>query len=119
MTISKSRSKLLNWLLFVGDTVFLYFVSVLPLEELPEAMRDANDLALHFFNFVILTLLGAKALQRVAPSAVFSFFYGGFLEWMQLSVPGRSATLVDWAADAVGCLAAWAVFRISRLTHPA
>lgn len=87
----------------------------------------ANDKILHALDFFILTLLALRAffyssrplfyVQSGEKSAGFSLLYGATLEWAQQRVPGRAGSFADWLADLAGILAAYGIFRISRLTR--
>ena len=128
MTASEILSKFSRWPLFLAYSLFLYVVSTLPPEQLPEAVIRANDKVLHFLDFFLLALLAFRAFifssrplfyaHAGRKAVVFSLFYGAFLEGVQLSVPGRDANFWDWTADASGVLVASGIFRISRLTPP-
>ena len=121
MTASKSLSSFFHWVSFLGFAVFLYIGFTLPLSQIPEVFLPANDKALHFFDFLILTLLGFQAFfYSVHPffhqgaggkASAFSLFYGAYLEWAQTPVPGRGASFTDWMADALGVLVAWIIFQ--------
>lgn len=118
-----------RWSLFLGYSVLLLVLFLLPPEQIPEEIASANDKLLHFLDFFLLALLAFEALLssshsvfslRPALKAVgFSLFYGAFLECLQLTVPGRESSFTDWLADTMGILAASGIFRISRLTRPA
>jgi len=72
----------------------------------------------HVTGYLILTLLGVRALRRsgvaaaVPVAGVAALLYAASDEWHQSFVPGRTATPRDVAIDAVGiCLATLAATR--------
>lgn len=123
-----SRTVTFRWFFFLSYSIFLLILFILPPEQIPEEIASANDKLLHFLDFFLLALLAFQAfasssrpifsLQAGLKAASFSFFYGAFLEWLQLRVPGREGSFADWLADAAGILVASGIFRISRLTRP-
>lgn len=83
-----------------------------------ELQKVVSDFFLHVIEYGIFGALLARALERTAPAAprlrivaaafVLAALYGVSDEWHQSFVPGRSATAMDAAADAIGGLAgAW------------
>jgi VanZ family protein len=70
----------------------------------PTAANTGWDKANHALAFVVLTLCARRAFPA-APLALLAcagVAFGGFIEIVQLFVPGRSAEWSDLAADAVG-----------------
>lgn len=58
----------------------------------------------HFFFFgIFAVLLRLNALNNTS-SAMLSSLYGLFIEYVQLTVPGRSADPLDWLLDTLGAL---------------
>jgi len=87
----------------------IFFVSGLPIAPLPEEVSDKTG---HFGAYAGLALLAVRAVGgglpcrvvlRVAALAfVIAAGYGAFDELHQWFVPGRSADVFDWFADATG-----------------
>lgn len=119
------RSGFLRWAILIGYSVFIFDVFTLPGDQIPGAVRVVNDKVLHLFVFLILALLAFRTFSSSRfpllsvhsdwKAAGFSVLYGGFLEWMQIGVPGRDASIADWIADALGALAAQFIFWLARL----
>lgn len=67
------------------------------------------DKAAHALEYAVLGLLLARAFgggwRRVLAAVAVAALYGLTDEWHQSFVPGREATLGDWAADWAGALA--------------
>jgi len=128
LIVSKSLYRLTHWPFFIAYCLFLYIDSTIPGERLPPFVIYTNDEVLHFLHFFILALLAFRTfisstqsifcVQSGSKAAAFSVLYGAFLEEVQLTVPGREASLGDWMTDVLGVLAASGIFRISRLTPP-
>ena len=113
--------------MFLAYAILLYIFAVLPPEKIPAAIAAANDKALHFLDYFILALLAYQTLYYSSRSffylhaggkaVVFSLFYGAFMEWVQIGIPGRGASFSDWAADSLGVLVASGNFRIAKLPN--
>ncbi len=82
----------------------------------PEFEWLTIDKLYHFIEYVVLGGLIARAFVKTKPSivqsrliwyiaALLSILYGASDEWHQTFVPGRSATVADWVADALGSIA--------------
>jgi len=107
--------------------VLLFVGHILPPEQIPPAVAQANDKVLHLINFLILALLAYRtfafssrkffSLHPGVKAAGFSLFYGALLECIQSRIPGRQGDVADWLADAIGVLVASVIFRISKLPH--
>jgi VanZ family protein len=123
LIISKILSKL-RWPFFLAYAVFLYAAFTLPVDQIPDTLYQINDTFLHFLSFLIFSLLAYQAFSHSASrvfsayaenkSAVLSLSYGAFLELIQKTIPGRIATLNDWAADALGVLTASLLFLFQK-----
>jgi VanZ family protein len=89
----------------------IFFVSGLSVAPLPERVSDKTG---HFVAYAGLALLCVRAIagglpRRVVPHVAAIAFaiaaaYGATDEIHQSFVPGRSADVVDWFADASGAL---------------
>ena len=77
----------------------------------------AVDKPLHAGAFFVATLL-ASALPivraRLGRAVLALILLSGMLEALQLAVPSRTASLLDWGAGAVGTAAAAAVLLVGR-----
>lgn len=110
----------------MGHTAAVYIFFTLSPEDLPALVLYTDDNLMHFLTFLLLTLLSFQAFfnsrfslfrqNAVGKAALFSTFYGAFLEWLQTSVPGRTGSFSDWIVDLLGVLLAALIFRFSRLT---
>jgi VanZ family protein len=75
------------------------------------------DKVAHFFLYGVLGSLAAWGWQRAGRWPAWwqlilaVWLLGAWDEWRQVRVPGRSAEIADWIADAVGALTAFAVTR--------
>lgn len=75
----------------------------------------------HFFFFgiqAVLLLFSLSSLFTIhyslfisAISLLAASLYGAFIEYLQLSVPGRSADPADWALDTIGALVFLAIIK--------
>lgn len=70
--------------------------------------QAALMLGAHFFFFGVLAVLLAKSWHQKEPRLIFPWIvtslYGAAIEFIQISVPGRSADPLDWALDTIGAL---------------
>ncbi len=93
------------------------------LKEVPGGFTDHQG---HFIGYALLAILLVRALasatwRGVRPRAaviaiVIAVLYGASDEFHQRFVTGRSATVDDWIADALGAIAgSLMVFAIARL----
>lgn len=97
------------WAPVVAYMLAIFFVSGLSIAPLPEQVSDKTG---HFVAYAGLALLCVRALGGGLPCrvvlrmAVLAFViaagYGMFDELHQWFVPGRSADVRDWFADATG-----------------
>lgn len=105
---------LLAWLPAVLWAAGIYWLSSRP--TLPAPSLPGFDKAAHFAAYAVLGWLLAFAAERarlpLAVAAGLGLLYGATDELHQAYVPGRSAELADWLADAAGVAAA--VFLYSR-----
>ncbi len=109
---SRSRIFLVR-VLWVVWNIIVIEGSVLPPRRIPSLLLHLNDKAVHAGMYFILFLISLFAFARKPQSrpALAAFLYcalmGVLTECLQLNVPGRSADLLDWLADAGGAAAAW------------
>lgn len=101
-------------LVFWLGTAAVTALSLLPQDALPP-LPDINDKIEHAGAYVMLALVAGPAWPRFdahARIAVALIVLGGAIEIAQLWIPGRSAEWGDFAADILGVLAGFTVFRI-------
>ena len=95
------RATLLVWICSVAATIYL---SLLPGLELPVKFWSADKL-LHFLGYAwlgglpLLAFAGGDTARNVAYCMI---PLGGLLEWGQSFMPGRTASMMDAVANAVG-----------------
>ena len=101
----------------VGLIVFwciLFTLTHIPGGRLPKIPFVIRDLLLHFFAFLILTILYMSAFpprNKSLPQYLFPMFsilvvYAGLDELLQIPVPGRDGSLHDFLADVCGVISA-------------
>src|SRR5574337_876765 len=98
--------------LIYAATIFYLSSLPKPHEQLPEYLRDVSDKLLHVAEYGILGVLWYRVFRwasgpRIAASAVLwaivaGSIYGITDEVHQAFVPMRTASLLDWIADALG-----------------
>ncbi len=98
---TKRRAFLTLWLASVAATVY---VSLLPRLELPVDFWNADKL----YHMAAYAWLGGLPLwafasgNRARAAAYCMIPLGGLLEWGQSFVPGRTASMLDAVANALG-----------------
>lgn len=124
MNISKTLSNLSRWPLFLTYTVLLFVAYTISLDQIPAAVLRVNDKLMHFLDFLLLALLSFRTFrashslfsrQAETKAVAFSLLYGAFLEWAQKNTVGRSPSVADWVADALGVFLAGFIFATSKL----
>lgn len=109
----RSRKALVLWVLAIGYAAGTFVLSSLPVPEAGEAvMARVGDKALHILEYAVLALLLALAVAaapspRTRSKAIVIALAGAVLyaasdELHQAFVPGRDASLLDFAADVAG-----------------
>jgi VanZ family protein len=101
-------SRFAAWLPAIGWAALLFLLSSRPSLPAPDV---ANlDKAAHFAAYAVMGLLLAFAADRsrwpLWIAVALGAAYGASDEIHQMFVPGRSASVLDWLADAAGTLAA-------------
>ncbi|MQA90778.1 MAG: hypothetical protein GEU90_11155 [Gemmatimonas sp.] len=95
-----------------GWAAFLFFLSSRP--SVGVALPFGADKVAHFGAYLVLGFLLAHGVTRFGLSARFALvvgmLYGLSDEVHQRFVPGRSAELADWIADALGAVAGILVY---------
>ncbi len=99
-------------------------VSSLPGKELPEADIPFADKAAHFAEYLVLGLLMFRAVslgpknivlaKQLILSIIIISAYAAFDEWHQSFIPGRSADVLDFIADAAGAFCGMIIYIIWR-----
>lgn len=112
--------------MFISYSFILYYFCILPAHRLPISLMVANDKLMHSLNFFILTLIAFRTFAHsrfplvregaVEKAAGFALFFSTFVEWMQKNSSGRTVSLADWAANALGIFLAFLICRITE--HP-
>jgi VanZ family protein len=108
------------WLPAVAWAAVIYWFS--SLSTLPVPQLDGLDKVEHFTAYGLLAYLSARgcAASRLPPAwgLVLACLYGVSDELHQAFVPGRSADVFDWMADAAGAAAALYLYH-RRRSHAA
>lgn len=110
--LSKKKA-LLVYTPLIAYWLILFTATSLPANDLPSiGLSDKINHLLAYFVLAILVYLAlllqrkSKFLFNYAPAAtlVISLFYGIADELHQMLIPGRSAEVFDWFADATGVI---------------
>jgi VanZ family protein len=102
------------WLVYLPLTLYwlaLFIGTSIPVDQLPSV--GISDKIIHLVAYFLLAILlnltliyqrKSRLLFRKAPIAIIfiASIYGALDEIHQLYVPGRSAEVLDWTADAIG-----------------
>ena len=107
-SMKRSLSIAIRWILFLtyaGMIIFLSMQSSLPGQSrIPDKLEHATE----YFIFAILT---ARTLQapgtrhqpkNLVVALIFCMIFAALDEFVQSNIPGRDASLGDWAADISG-----------------
>lgn len=106
-------------------SLFIFYLSSIPADDLPEFTEHVSDKVLHlvaFFVYGLAAQFAIAGLRRtwsnrsiqgtaLAVGAVYSLLD----ELHQMSVPGRMPSYTDWVADLLGLSLALLFIRIIRL----
>lgn len=113
---SRFRGFLVHVLPAVLYVTGIFYLGSIPLPSIPTVSVIGTDKLVHaaaFFGMAWLFFRAAQYRWGSKPrkvlslaSAMGSFAVGGLLELHQMSIPGRSAELLDWIADGVGAMLA-------------
>jgi VanZ family protein len=101
----------------------IYIGSSIPGESLPDPFKVSWDKLYHIIEFAVLALAFTWAIARLKTSGwapwipmlalLIAAIYAPLDELHQSHVPGRDASVIDVAADWIGCLVgAWGGFWI-------
>ena len=113
-----ARAVAVYWLPVAAYCALLFVLSGQPGDStLP---LGGADKIVHFAAYAGLGFLSARAFARAGPglsaratflaAASFAALYGATDELHQYFVPGRFASVADWGADALGAVAASALY---------
>ncbi len=112
-----------RWLaIFILYAAVLFYLSSIPGKEADAvtAKFPVSAAVLHFSEFLIFLALGFMAFKPSTSSRLwllilFSMAYAASDEMHQLFVPGRNASMEDFAADTLGIFSASAVIQFGKL----
>ena len=88
--------------------LIILFIGAFAVKFEGESSISGFDKLLHFFGFFILEILLLLAFNyykiknKYWASFLIALSIGLFIEVVQLAIPGREFSLLDWAADAGG-----------------
>ncbi len=113
MAMTSSSLQALLRLAFWTSLAVLTVASLVPVVMLPPQAMNLWDKAQHAIGFGWLALVGLWAYPRhVLPVVVGLLVWGAAIEVMQSATGWRYGDVIDWIADAVGVVVAWAVWRL-------
>jgi VanZ family protein len=108
--------RLWPWLPALAWAALIFSLSAQP--KLVIDLELGSDKVAHFLAYAVLGALLAHAVTRtgwpLALAYALGIAYGASDEIHQYFVPGRSSDVVDWVADALGVLAAVALYQWMR-----
>ena len=118
----RSRKALALWALAIGYAATIFLLSAFPVPAPAEAAVRVGDKALHLLEYAGFALLLSLALATAPPPAVRlrapwialagAILYAASDEFHQGLVPGRDASLLDFAADVAGAAVGTAVHAV-------
>ncbi|MGC8916492.1 MAG: VanZ family protein [Thermoanaerobaculum sp.] len=73
--------------------------------RLPQPLRQTPDWAGHGLAYALFSGVLSRGLSYPPAAAGVATAHGALLEWLQRSVPGRSAELSDLVSDGLGAAA--------------
>ncbi|WDP92254.1 MAG: VanZ family protein [Desulfobacter sp.] len=113
------RRFLLYWLPLIGLCTAIIWQSSFP-SPIKEDLFEFQDKWLHFTAYAVMAWLAARTMDMERPgitgirlflaAAGFAILFGLSDEIHQSFVPGRTASLWDWAADILGSTAGAGLF---------
>ena len=120
-----TRARALSlWAPVVAYMALIFFLSAQPKPPLPSEITDKQGHSLGYMGLAVTTaralaggLASGASLGAAASAWTIASAYAATDEWHQSFVPGRSADLHDWYADAIGALIgagacwAWGIIR--------
>lgn len=104
------------WVPAAAWAAVLYLLS--SRSSLPMPRVEGIDKIGHFFAYLILGFLSARATKRLDRSALLAiavgWMYGVLDEFHQSTVPGRIPSFADWIADAAGVVIGVSLYLLLR-----
>ena len=113
------------WGPVVAYMALIFVLSAQPQPPLPSQLTDKQGHSIGYFGLAVTVsraLAGGLARGATPPAAAAAWTiaaaYAATDEWHQSFVPGRSADVHDWYADAIGALVgagacwAWGIIRV-------
>lgn len=113
------RSKLLRLLPAIGILAVSWILSGRPEHVEQEVGLEVSDKLIHAVCYAGLAFWMSFGLEGLRPTrwlwlpAVATIVYGALDEWHQSFTPGRSCSLGDWLADAIGAPLGCAAFALA------
>ncbi len=112
----KSRKSLIYGSLVAAESIALVYFSLIPgLPFAGEPLVSYQDLVFHFAGYLIYGALAGKAFsqlgrgqrqlgrgRRILAALLLGSALGGVTEALQHFTPYRTASIIDWMADAAG-----------------
>lgn len=109
------RTIFIFWVPLAAWLLVIHNFSATPGKDLPHINIPHADKIFHAAIFSILGILLIRACDNsnfnvslakmVFLAIIITICYGAYDEWFQLSVPGRSCSLMDLLADSTGSIA--------------
>ena len=104
--------------------IFIFVLTVFPTDHIPEdpGWDISADKLVHFALFCILTLLlfygrslSTKSIikPQIASLLAFSALFGLLMEVVQLYIPYRSFSWLDFIADSLGVVVGYLIFKMT------
>ncbi len=109
--------------MLIGYAVLIFYLSSLEPADIPAPqLFPHQDKAMHLAEYAPLGWLSLKAFMPLTPAAFlasigFSIAYAASDEVHQSFVPGREASIMDWAEDAAGILISGYIYYIYTFKH--
>jgi|GEM_PF-1109025 len=96
--------KIILWITTISWAIYTFYLTTAP------NFSSSPDTTLswilsnggHFFFFGVLAVLLYLIIKKPAIPFILTSLYGIFIEYLQLSIPGRSFSLEDWLLDILG-----------------
>ena len=112
-------SRFWRWILCGAWAVAIVCFSAIPAQKLPEGGFTGLDKLVHACEFGLLGFLAARAWGRFWPVVLAAILFGALDEVHQVFTPGRTPSVYDALADALGAfLGAALVLRPRGKTAP-
>ena len=111
--------KYILWILTFGWAVLIWRLTTTPQIIITESglLQTLLMMFSHFVFFGIQATLLKSSLSTIQATALTSF-YGALIEYVQLTVPGRSSDPLDWVLDTLGAIVFLAIIKkYENLNH--